>query len=188
MVESHTLLKSIKSESPRGGPAPAIAPVKATTAEDAHHRERGCQAPLPNGIKQTPIAPSRRWPKHPNHNRNRRNAASKGGQRPHVKAATPALADAPKCHRETKADATRHRYPTAQSRLDVTQQSSSRSRGEAVCTTAGLAPSVPSKVRTRAMPMLAMTDARTYPFGKVSARIDIIPQMTTGGTANARLR
>jgi hypothetical protein len=87
--------------------------------------------------------PSGRLPKHPTHNRSRRNAASKEGHRPHVKAATPALANATKCHRETKADATRHRYPTAQSRLYFTPQSSSRSRGDAVCTTAGLAPSVP---------------------------------------------
>ena len=147
------------------------------TAADAHHRECGSQALLPNGIKPTPITPSGRWPKHPTHNRSRRNAASKEGHRPHVKAATPALANATKCHRETKADATRHRYPTAQSRLDLPPQSSSRSRGEVVC-----------KVRTRAMPMLAMTDARTNLFGKESARIDIIIQMTTGGTANARLR
>ena len=38
------------------------------------------------------------------------------------------------------------------------------------------------------MPMIAMTDARTNPFGKVSARIDITLHMTTGGTVNARLQ
>ena len=127
---------------------------------------------LPNGIKPTPIAPSGRWPKHPTHNRSRRNAASKEGHRPHIKAATPALADATKCHRETKADATRHRYPTAQSRLDLTPQSSSRSRGDAVCTTAGLAPSVLCTVRTGAplspppphtqAAIPALTDAATH--------------------------
>ena len=108
---------------------------------------------LPNGIKPTPIAPSGRWPKHPTHNRSRRNAASKEGHRPHIKAASPALADATKCHRETKADATRHRYPTAQSCLELSPQSSSRSRGDAVCcATAGPKPLVPCTVRTGALP------------------------------------
>ena len=38
------------------------------------------------------------------------------------------------------------------------------------------------------MPMIAMTDARTNPFGKVSARIDITLHMTTSGTVNAKLQ
>ena len=110
------------------------------TGADAHHRERGCQAPLPNGIKPSKSTSAH---KHPTHNRSRRNAARKEGHCPHTKAAIPALTEATKCHRETTADATRQSYPTAQNRRDLTPQSSSRSPGDdAVCTTAGPAPSV----------------------------------------------
>ena len=46
---SHPTKENTKRNLHEGAPPPAIAPVKALTAAGAHHRERGCQAPLPDG-------------------------------------------------------------------------------------------------------------------------------------------